>query len=160
MIMEPEDVLYHLEKAHYLARTGRPGPVWLDVPMDISAMNVDEKTLRHFSPNELPAIKTSCTQGELTYVKEKLQKSNRPIIVAGQGIRLAGVIEEFTSLVESHHIPVVCSRLGFDVLPTEHPQNIGRIGNKGMRAANFALQNADLVLVLGSRLSVSSTGQE
>ena len=160
MIMKPEDVLYHLEKAHYLALAGRPGPVWLDVPMDISAMNVDEKTLRHFSPNELPAIKTSCTQDELAYVKKKFQEVNRPIIVAGQGVRTAGIIEEFVALIEKHHIPVVCSRLGFDVLPTEHPQNIGRIGNKGTRAANFALQNADLVLVLGSRLSVSSTGQE
>lgn len=159
MIMNPEDVLYHLEKAHYLATSGRPGPVWLDIPMDISAMNIDENSLRHFLKEELEPIKNACTESELQHVKESFQKSQRPVIVAGQGIRLAGVIEKFTELVEKHHIPIVCSRLGFDVLPTEHSQNIGRIGNKGTRAANFTLQNADLVLVLGSRLSVSSTGQ-
>ena len=159
MIMHPQDVLYHLEKAQHLALSGRPGPVWLDVPMDISAMNVDESSLRHFSTNELPALKTACTEEELSYIKDSFKKSERPIIIAGQGIRSAGVIEEFGKLVELHNIPFVCSRLGFDVLPTEHPQNIGRIGNKGTRAANFALQNSDLVLVLGSRLSVSSTGQ-
>ncbi len=160
MIDEPSTVLFHLEKAVYLARSGRPGPVWLDIPLDIQSAEVSPEKLTHFDPNTLHAEKVKATPKEIAELCRDFLQAKRPIVIAGQGIRLAGAIEEFDHFVHQHQIPFVCSRLGTDVLPTMDDLNIGRIGNKGMRSANFALQNADFVLALGSRLSVSSTGQE
>ena len=160
MITDAEETLYHLEKAFYLAKTSRPGPVWIDVPMDIQSAEIDETKLKHFDASELDANKTKITDDELKSIVNDLYNAKRPIIIAGQGIRLSGSIDEFEELVHKHNIPFVCSRMGTDVLPTEDKLNIGRVGNKGMRSANFAVQNADYVLSLGSRLSVSSTGQE
>lgn len=160
LITDETEILYHLEKAEYLAKSGRPGPVWLDVPMDVSAMNVDMDKLRHFVPDEEGYTFPEISDADIDELIQDFRRAERPVIIAGQGVRLSGALDGFKSFVEAHNIPFVCSRLGLDVLPTEHSLNIGRIGNKGMRSANFAVQNADLVLVLGSRLSVSSTGQE
>ncbi len=160
MVNDPGEICYHLEKAVYLAKSGRPGPVWIDVPMDVQSAQVDEKTMRHFDASELYQEKTRATDKEIQDIVNDLKQAKRPVIIAGGGIRLAGAIDEFDIFVHKYQIPFVCSRMGTDVLPTMDPLNIGRIGNKGTRAANFALQNADFVLVLGSRLSVSSTGQE
>lgn len=155
MLDDPGKALYELEKALFLAKDGRPGPVWLDIPMDVQSALIDLEHVQHFIPPEPP-----CWEDDLTELKKELASAKRPVIIAGGGIRLSETCEEFRYFVEKHNIPFVCSRMGTDVLPTLHPLNIGRIGNKGMRSANFTLQNADLVLVLGSRLSVSSTGQE
>lgn len=159
MINDKEDIIYELEKAVYLAKSGRPGPVWIDIPMDIQSAEVEEKTLKHFIP-EKEKVKLFATEEELELVAEELKKAQRPIVIAGQGIRLSGAIDEFEKLVHDHNIPFVNSRMGLDVLPTMDELSIGRIGNKGTRAGNLAVQNADLVIALGSRLSVSSTGQE
>lgn len=160
MVNDPNEIGYHLEKALYFAKSGRPGPVWIDVPLDVQSAQIDETHMRHFDPSELYQEKKEATTKELQDITEDLKRAKRPVIIAGGGIRLAGAIEEFDRFVHRYHIPFVCSRMGTDVLPTMDELNIGRIGNKGTRAANFALQNADYVLVLGSRLSVSSTGQE
>lgn len=160
MVEHTEDILYHLEKALYLAKDGRPGPVWIDIPMDIQSAEMEEENLRHFDPKELKPLKKKIHPKEVEGLIHDLKHAKRPVIVAGHGIRLAGAVEEFSEFVHKHRIPVVCSRLGMDVMPTMDELNIGRIGNKGMRSANFALQNADLVIAIGSRLSVSSTGQE
>lgn len=160
MVNHTEDILYHLEKAFYLAKNGRPGPVWLDIPMDIQSAEVDESGLKHFDPIELKPLKTKPSVKEIEGLIQDLEKAQRPVFIAGQGVRLSGATEELYGLVHKHNIPVVFSRLGTDVMPTMDDLNIGRIGNKGTRAANFAVQNADLVIAIGSRLSVSSTGQE
>lgn len=160
MVEKPEDVLYHLEKAFYLARSGRPGPVWIDVPMDVQSAEIESDALKHFSPREQAAAKEEPSEWEISDLVYELSKAKRPVIIAGHGIRLAGVVKEFCELVHKSGVPVVCSRMGTDVLPTTDELNIGRIGNKGTRAANFAVQNADLVIAIGSRLSVSSTGQQ
>lgn len=161
MINEPNDIRYHLEKALYLAQTGRPGPVWIDVPIDVQGSIVDENKLRSFDKSEIEKIYVEYpTEQQMTQCVQALKESKRPVIIAGQGIRLAKAIEPFTKLVEKFKIPVVASRLGINVLPSAHPLFIGRIGNKGDRAGNFAMQNADLVISIGSRLSVSSTGHE
>ncbi len=160
MVEKPEDVLYHLEKAFYLARSGRPGPVWIDVPMDVQSAEIEPDALKHFSPREQAAAKEEPSEWEISGLVYELSKAKRPVIIAGHGVRLAGVVKEFCELVHKFGIPVVCSRMGTDVLPTTDELNIGRIGNKGTRAANFAVQNADLVIAIGSRLSVSSTGQQ
>lgn len=161
MVNEPEKIAWHLDRAVHLACSGRPGPVWLDIPMDVQGALVDEKSLERFTDNEGNAgFKTVPSADELSRVEELLENSTRPIIVAGQGIRLAKAIPAFRAFVEKYRTPVVASRLGIDLLPSEHPLFIGRIGNKGDRAGNFAVQNADLVIAIGSRLSVSSTGHE
>ena len=156
-----EDVLYHLEKALYLAKTGRPGPVWFDVPMDIQSAKLDDVELRHFDPAELEGeVKTAITDDELKYIEDALNSAKKPLIIAGNGVRCAQAIDLFYDFVHQYQIPVSTSRVGFDVLPTEDPLYIGRIGNKGTRAGNIVVQNADVILVLGSRLSVSSIGHE
>lgn len=161
MVNDPEKIAWHLDKAVHQARTGRPGPVWLDIPMDVQGAAIDETKLERFDATNEPAdFITEPLIGDLEKVAKLFASAKRPIIVAGQGIRLAGAIPAFRKFIEENRIPVVASRLGIDMLPSEHPLFIGRIGNKGDRAGNFAVQNADLVLVIGSRLSVSSTGHE
>lgn len=155
-----DSILYHLEKAFYIAKHGRRGPVWIDVPLDIQAARVDASNMKHFDKKEIKQEKTCISDWELKGLVSDIKNAVRPVIIAGHGIRIAGVAESFYRLVHKYKIPVVCSRMGLDVLPTTDKYNIGRIGNKGTRAANFAVQNADLVLALGSRLSVSSTGQQ
>jgi len=159
MVNAPEEVPFHLEKAAWEARRGRPGPVWVDVPMDVQGAMVDEGEFVHFVPPG-PGADAGPSGQDYGYLAAELAKARRPLVVAGQGIRLSGSIDAFRSFVERHGIPFVASRLGIDVLPSGHPLFVGRIGNKGDRAGNFAVQNADLLLVLGSRLSVSSTGHE
>ena len=161
MVSEPEQIAWHLDKAVHLARSGRPGPVWLDIPMDVQGALIDETTLPRFSGEQEPAdYRSEPSVAELQSLAELLAAAKRPVIIAGQGIRLAGAVPAFRQLIEQYRIPVVASRLGIDLLPSDHPLFIGRIGNKGDGAGNFAVQNADLVLALGSRLSVSSTGHE
>lgn len=161
MINDPEDIKYQLQKSVYLAKSGRPGPVWLDIPLDVQSALIDVDNLRPFSSDEIKLhYKEIPTDEEIKYVKDKLNKSLRPIIIAGQGIRISNAIESFKNFIEKYKIPYVASRLGIDILPGDHPLFIGRIGIKGDRAGNFAVQNSDLVIAIGSRLSVSSTGHE
>ncbi|MFC2128731.1 thiamine pyrophosphate-binding protein, partial [Bacteroidota bacterium] len=161
MINDPNDIKFQLEKSVFLAKSGRPGPVWLDIPLDVQSALIEVDNLRSFSSDELELpYKELATVEELEYVKSKLRSSKRPIIIAGQGIRISNGIKSFKNFIEKYKIPYVASRLGIDLLPGDHPLFIGRIGNKGDRAGNFAVQNSDLVIAIGSRLSVSSTGHE
>ncbi|MHB0913510.1 MAG: thiamine pyrophosphate-binding protein [Armatimonadota bacterium] len=160
MVNEPDKIAWHLDRAVHLARSGRPGPVWLDIPMDVQGAMIDEKSLMRYSPEPPLDYKEEPTDEDLQSVADLLNEAGRPIIIAGQGIRLSGAVAAFRAFIERYRIPVVASRLGIDLLPGDHPLFIGRIGNKGDRAGNFAVQNADLVLAIGSRLSVSSTGHE
>jgi acetolactate synthase-1/2/3 large subunit len=162
MVNKPELVAYHLEKAVFLAKGGRPGPVWLDFPLDVQGAQIDPNVLLHFSAEDrrgeddggLP------TDSEVAEVVRLLEGAERPVVVAGQGVRLGKAIPALEAFVEKFQMPVVVPMLGTDLLPSAHPLLIGRIGNKGDRAGNFAVQNADLVISIGARLSVSSTGHE
>lgn len=156
MINNKEDIIYELEKATYLATSGRKGPVWLDIPLDIQSAEIDEETLRHYIPIE----EVYRSSNDIEALVCLLENAKRPVFVVGQGVRLGNAIDELEVLIKKHNIPIVESRLGTDIIPTAERLNIGRIGNKGTRAGNFAVQNADLVVSLGSRLSVSSTGQQ
>lgn len=161
MVNDPDRIAYHIDKAVFLASSGRPGPVWLDIPLDVQGSSINEKELVRFSGrDEKNEYKDEPTLDEVKNFKRALTSSKRPVILAGQGIRLSKSITLFREFVEKTNIPVVVSRLGFDLLPTEHPLFVGCIGNKGTRAGNFAVQNADLVVAIGSRLSVSTTGHE
>lgn len=161
MVNSPREIAYHMEKALYMAKHGRPGPVWIDVPFDVQGAPIDENALVHFNPDELSlGYKVVADDAEVDAVLESLKKAKRPVIVAGNGVRLSGAIDILTSFAERHAVPVVSSLLGVGLLPTDHPAYIGRIGNKGDRAGNFALQNSDMVLVVGCRLAISATGHE
>jgi len=159
MVTDPLTIAYHLEKAVYLAKSGRPAPVWLDIPIDVQSAEIDEKELIHFYADLMPVSKEAPTKAEISQVRGLLISAKRPIIIAGQGIALSGAVKEFEQFIKHENIPFVVSGLGLGVLPTNHPLFVGRIGNKGDRAGNFAMQNSDLVIAIGSRLSVSSLGQ-
>lgn len=161
MVNKPEEIAYHLEKAAYLAKSGRPGPVWIDVPLDVQGALIDRERLVHFNPDDLrPSYKTVPTEEEIKEFYRLLECSKRPVIICGQGIRLAKAIPEFRRFIKKADIPVVATHLGIDILASADPHFIGRIGNKGDRPGNFTVQNADLIIAIGSRLSVNSTGHE
>jgi acetolactate synthase-1/2/3 large subunit len=149
MVTEPNEIKYHLDKAVHEAATGRFGPVWLDIPMNVQAAMIDEKNLKEFTPPILKQV-----QNDTTLVISKLLSAKRPLIVAGHGIRLSGQISAFHKLLKKLNIPVVTTLNGFDLLPSNHKNYIGRIGTIGQRAGNFALQNADYILFLGTRNNI------
>ena len=157
-IMEPEEAVYHIEKALYLAMHGRKGPVWLDIPLDVQEAEIEPDALHHFDVSECPDIKRYPTEEEMAFVTDAFRKSRRPIVIMGAGIRDADAITEFSEFIHRYSIPVVGTRRGFDIIPKSDELNLGVIDTRGNRAAHMALQNADLVLVLGSRLSLNTTG--
>ena len=156
MVTDSQKIKYHLEEAIACAFKGSPGPVWLDIPLDIQNSRVEEEKLEGYKD----VITKRCDANAINSCVKLLNESSRPIIIAGHGIRLANSIAEFKKFIEETKIPIVFSELGLDILSSDYPLNLGKIGTKGNRAANFALQNSDLIISIGSRLSVSSTGQE
>jgi len=154
-------IRYHMEKALYLAKSGRPGPVWVDIPIDIQSKMINPNNLISFNPNEEFHRNTILKHKETPLIKtvvKCLKEAQRPIILAGHGIRLADIQLEFIKFIEKYKIPVVTTKNGFDLIYDDHELLAGRIGINGQRAGNFAVQNADLVLVLGSRLSFPTIG--
>ena len=156
MVTDPQTIRYHLEKALYLATAGRPGPVWLDIPMNVQGASVDPDTLVGFDPAELGPVNDDTAR--LPQICEQITKmareAKRPVIFAGSGIRLSGAHADFLKLAESWGIPVVTAWNSHDLIPSDNPCYVGRPGTIGDRAGNFAVQNADFVLVLGSRLNI------
>jgi len=155
-ITDPLTIRYHLEKAAYLAKEGRPGPVWIDIPVDIQGMTIDEDKLESFSP---PAPDEISIEAELSEVVGLLKTAKRPVILVGNGLRLSGAVEDFLKLIDMLKIPVLTSRRGADLLPEDHPSFFGRPGAYGQRRANFVIQNSDLLISIGSRLSIPLTGR-
>jgi acetolactate synthase-1/2/3 large subunit len=155
MVTDPTTIRVHLEKALYLAREGRPGPVWLDVPINVQSANVDVDALEGFDPATVASTLHDVTLGsDLERLRGHLATAKRPVIYAGAGIRLAGVADEFLTLAERLHVPVATGFNAHDLIPTDHPLFAGRPGTIGDRAGNFAVQNADLLIVLGCRLNL------
>jgi acetolactate synthase I/II/III large subunit len=156
---DPAKILYYMGKAYYLAMNGRPGPVWVDVPLDVQKMEVPTGLLEEFIPplekTNIPVLKE-----EIKQVLEMLTKSSRPIILAGQGIRLANAVSEFSELVNRLKIPVLTSRLGIDLINSDNLLYVGRPGNYGERSANFAIQNTDLIIAIGCRLASALVGHD
>lgn len=161
MVNDPNEIAYHMEKAIYLAKNGRPGPVWLDIPMDVQSAKIELKNLKKFNPSEIKKdYKEIPTDTEMKKVSEMLIASKRPVIIAGHGLRLAKALPEFRKFIDTYKIPVVAPYLGVSNLPTDHKSYVGVIGIKGSRAGNLAVQNADLVISIGSKLSVTAIGYE
>jgi len=152
LIKKPKDLEIELPKALSIAISGRPGPVWLDIPIDIQ--NSTEQLI--FRPLDLN-IPDNRLEEELDIIIEKLQNSNKPLILAGTGVRLSGAIDSLKKLVEKYNIPVATAWT-HDLIESDHPLFVGRPGTIGTRAGNFCLQAADLVIVIGSRLNIRQTG--
>lgn len=161
-IEDASSIRYHLDKALYLAKHGRPGPVWIDIPLDVQAAEIEESSLQAFDPAEL-GVRTASRETLLPRVHETIRLLNdakRPVILVGNGVRLGGAAERFLELAELLHVPVLATWKAMDLLPEDHPLLIGRPGAVGQRAANFAQQNADWLLVLGARLDLGQTAYE
>ncbi|MDB5249657.1 MAG: acetolactate synthase [Segetibacter sp.] len=152
-VTDPNTIRYHLEKALYLAITGRPGPCWLDLPVDVQSAIVEEDQMEGFVPGELPVVDNSNLEQDVLRVIEKITSAERPLMVGSTGIRLAGALEEFQEAIESLGIPVVTA-WSHDVIHFDHPQYIGKQGTIGDRAGNFAAQNADVLLMIGTRMPI------
>jgi len=150
-VMRPEDIRFHFEKAVYLAMSGRPGPALLSVPLDVQAAEIDPDTLRGFEP---PAndVRNSNLDPKITQVIEWLNAAERPLLMAGYGIRLARAVPQFVELFEKLGIPLVTTWPAMDFVPASHPLSIGCPGVVAARAPNFAVQNCDLLISIGARL--------
>ena len=151
-VMEPAAIRRHLEEAVHLATTGRRGPVWLDIPLDVQNASIDVKTLAGFSPTASNEADTAPTDAQLDAVMALVARAERPIILAGHGIRLAEAADTFRELYETLQIPVVTTWNAADLIPAAHPLSVGKPGTVALRAPNFAVQNADLVIAIGARL--------
>jgi acetolactate synthase-1/2/3 large subunit len=160
-VTDPLSIKYHLDKALYLAANGRPGPVWLDIPMDVQGAVVNTNELSSFDPSELKIDQVEIDLSKVaTEVVQRIAKSERPVIMVGTGIRLSQQRDNLVRLVEKLNIPVVTAWNAHDIIWTDHPLYIGRPGTIGDRAGNFAVQNADLLLILGCRLNIRQISYE
>ena len=156
MITDADDIRYEIEKAIHLCQSGRPGPVWIDIPMDIQGAYVNIDELKGYE--EVLDIKTDVTADEISEINLMFNQAKRPVLLVGNGVRLSGATKELKQFVEKYNIPTVATFLGVDLLESDNPLMIGRVGIKGNRAANFAMQNADLLITVGTRLGVPVTG--
>ena len=154
LVDDPSQIRYHLERAFHLARSGRPGPCWLDIPIDVQASMIDEDNLAAYDPaqDDLP-VDAQRLANECRQVIERIRSSERPVIMAGTGVRAAGAIEEFDRVIHLLGVPVTTAWT-HDIIATGDELFCGRPGTIGERSGNFTVQNADTLLVLGSRLNI------
>jgi len=191
MLENPERIRYELEKALYLAENGRPGPCWIDIPLDIQGAQIEAEKLKGFDPQkektllQINDFKENCgskvdhaskdhielketdaskdngvSKAQLRKIVKRLQSAKRPVIYAGNGIRIAKAFPEFDTLIHTLNIPVVTAWNSVDLIPTEDPLYAGRGGTMGNRAGNFAVQNSDLLLSLACRLNLYQSGYD
>ncbi len=155
-ITDPAEAVYHIQKAIFEASTGCKGPVWLDIPLDVQEAEINPDALLHFEPNY--SQKTKATVDELQIVLDSFSQAKRPLVILGAGVRDAKAIEIFDRWIHQYQIPFVATRRGWDIIPKSDPLHIGLADIRGNRCANMAMQNADMLLVIGSRLSMFTTG--
>lgn len=161
MVIDPLKIRYCLEKALYLAQTKRPGPCWLDIPVNVQGAYIETDELEGFNPEEEIEEKSPLKPVEEQTIKvilDKIKQAERPVLYAGNGIRISGAFSIFERVIERLNIPVVTGWNSIDAIYDEHPLYAGRGGIMGDRAGNFAVQNSDLVLAIGSRLSIRQVG--
>lgn len=158
-VTDPNMIKYHLQKAHFLAVSGRPGPVWLDIPLDVQSKLVDLEKIAMFDPKELGNMMSpEKLEDQVADCLRLMQQAKRPVLIFGYGVRLAGAERELLNLIETLNIPAVSSWTASDMVSTDHDYYVGRSGIMGDRASNFAIQNSDLVLIIGSRMSIPQVG--
>ncbi|HWB00644.1 MAG TPA: thiamine pyrophosphate-binding protein [Pirellulales bacterium] len=152
---DPQSIRYHLERALHLATAGRPGPCWIDVPMDVQGSTIDPDSLPAYDPAEDAVCwETKNLPATCSEIIKRLRAAERPVIYAGSGVRLSGAYNDFLEVIDRLGVPVVTAWNSNDLLWNDHPLFVGRPGTLGDRAGNFAVQNADVLLVLGSRLNI------
>lgn len=152
-------ILYYLEKAYYMAMSGRTGPVWIEVPLDIQRMEVPKKLLKGFKIDKNAVVNENLNVS-VTKIIDLIYKSRRPLFLIGQGVRIAKAVEDFERLSKKAQIPVVTTRLAIDVIDDKNKLFVGRPGLYGDRPANFAIQNADLIVSIGARLDTGIVGYD
>lgn len=156
---DPAKILYYLDKAFFLATSGRTGPVWLEVPLDVQRMEVPERILEKFnSPDKKDS--QDITKEEVNKAVSLIYESKRPLILVGQGVRIAGAQDSFRQFIKKTNIPVITTRLGIDLIESDNRLFVGRPGLYGDRAGNFAVQNADLIIAVGARLDTGIVGYD
>lgn len=159
MIEKPEQIRYALEKAWYLATNGRPGPVWIDIPVNYQGCTIETDELDGYNPDEDAAMLPSPVSEDIIQkVIEKIRNAKRPVFHAGYGIRLSGAYDVFRSVAKKLNIPIVTYLNSVDLIEDENPLYCGRAGNTGDRAGNWAIQNSDLILAVGTRISIRQVG--
>lgn len=159
MIEDPSTIRYCLEKAWHLAATGRPGPVWVDIPVNYQGCIIETDDLKGYDPAEDDAkLPPPVEQSLIDTVLEKIKNAKRPVFHAGYGIRLSGGYAAFRSVLEKLNIPIVTYWNAVDLIEDDHPLYCGRAGNMGDRPGNWAIQNADLILAVGTRISIRQVG--
>lgn len=159
MIEDPLQIRYALERAWHLATTGRPGPVWIDIPVNYQGSYIETDDLTGYNPAEDDALLPPPVSPDLvSEVLNAITQAKRPVIHAGYGIRLSGAYDLFRSVIDKLNIPVVTYWNAIDLIEDEHPLYVGRAGNMGDRPGNWAIQNADLVIAIGTRISIRQVG--
>lgn len=155
MIINPVDIAYYLEKSLFLAKNGRPGPVWLDIPLNVQGAIIETNELYHYdiSENERE-FPTQISERKAREILDKIMDAKRPVIFAGSAIRASGAYAEFLELIKKFQIPVVTAWNAHDVLWDEHSLYCGRPGTVGNRGGNFVVQNSDMLIILGCRLNL------
>lgn len=158
-VMEPESIRYHLERAVALAKSGRPGPVWIDIPLDVQAATIDTERLEGYTPPpaECKAAGLDLSRRAAEAIR-LISESERPVLLVGNGVRLSGAKNVLAEVIEALNIPVLLTWPALDLLPDTHPLLVGRPGPVAPRGANFALQNSDCLLSVGARLDTVLTG--
>jgi acetolactate synthase-1/2/3 large subunit len=160
LVDDPLSIRYHLERAWHLAQSGRPGPCWLDIPVDVQAASIDPATLRGYDPAEDESALNTIDNEQLTSycrdVLDRIRRAKRPVILAGTGVRAAHATAEFDELCHRLGVPVTTAWT-HDLIASDDPLFCGRQGTIGDRAGNFTVQSADLLLILGSRLNIRQT---
>ncbi len=156
-INDPASIRYHLERAWHVSQTGRPGPCWIDIPVDVQAAEVDPANLRAYDPVEDDALfDDSLISAQCCEIVERIRTAKRPVVLAGTGIRAANAAREFDTFIHRLGVPVTTAWT-HDVIASDDPLFCGRQGTIGDRAGNFTVQSADLLLILGSRLNIRQT---
>ncbi|MEO6035630.1 MAG: thiamine pyrophosphate-binding protein [Verrucomicrobiota bacterium] len=161
-VMETKMVLFELEKAYFIAKSGRPGPCWVDIPMNIQSSLIEEDELVRFNPltEPSPTLSTAELENRVIEIVGELRSAERPVIWLGHGIRLAGGEGLLPKLIENVPAAFLVSWAGIDMVDSDHPLVFGRAGVYGQRCANFVLQNCDYLLTIGTRLALPQVGYE
>lgn len=158
-VTDPQSIRYHLEKACYLAMTGRPGPVWLDIPLDVQNKLINPEEIPGFKPDDNPSPKFNhVLRGLVSETLEMVQQAKRPVLIYGYGVRLANATDLLRKLAQRLKIPCISSWTASDIISTDDENYVGRSGIMGDRAGNFTVQNADLLLMVGTRMSIPQVG--
>jgi acetolactate synthase-1/2/3 large subunit len=156
-VMDPLAIGLEIDKALHLARTGRPGPVWLDIPLDVQGAQIDPAALERYHPASQASLPSDVAD-QIERSIDLLNAAERPVLLVGNGVRLAGAGSDLLRLVDALDIPVLATWMGADLLWEAHPRYFGKPGTVASRGANYTLQNADLLLAIGARLDVPVTG--